>query len=167
MNNPKNAQHIIPMTFLAFVDFDNWKAPIMTSSITRKNAKLIKIKNIALPILCPLVAICFVNTSTLIIIYILTSWYDFYKAGWWNQRSLGHHSWSWKGTVSAPFSRKVVISREIEKSRQIDGNPDGLLKFLIPPSVNSSQVFSLGFVMGGRSFLLIGKRKEQPFSDWK
>ena len=27
--------------------------------------------------------------------------------------------------------------------------------------------FSLGFVMGGRSFLLMGKRKEQPFSWWK
>ena len=31
-------------------------------------------------------------------------------------------------------------------------------------AVNSSRVFSLGFVMGGRSFLLMGKRKEQPFS---
>ena len=39
---------------------------------------------------------------------------------------------------------------------------------MIPPpqvlKVNSSRVFSLGFVMGGRSFLIIGKRKEQPFS---
>ena len=39
--------------------------------------------------------------------------------------------------------------------------------FSSPPSISacsSSRVFSLGFVMGGRSFLLMGKRKEQPFS---
>ena len=70
-----------------------------------------------------------------------------------------------RAAQAPPFSRKVVISRKIENSRQTDGNPDNLLKFLISPAVNSSQVFSLGFVMGGRSFLLIGKRKEQPFSD--
>ena len=29
---------------------------------------------------------------------------------------------------------------------------------------NASRVFSLGFVIVGRSFLIIGKRKEQPFS---
>ena len=29
---------------------------------------------------------------------------------------------------------------------------------------SSSRVFSLGFVMVGRSFLPVGKRKEQPFS---
>jgi hypothetical protein len=31
-------------------------------------------------------------------------------------------------------------------------------------AVNSSRVFSLGFVMAGRSFLPVCKRKEQPFS---
>lgn len=62
-----------------------------------------------------------------------------------------------------PFSRKVVISRKIENSRQTDGNPDNLLKFLISPAVNSSQVFSLGFVMGGRSFLPVGEIKSSRF----
>ena len=39
--------------------------------------------------------------------------------------------------------------------------------FSSPPSISacsSSRVFSLGFVIVGRSFLIIGKRKEQPFS---
>ena len=30
---------------------------------------------------------------------------------------------------------------------------------------SSSRVFFLGFVMAGRSFLLMGKRKEQPFQN--
>lgn len=63
-----------------------------------------------------------------------------------------------------PFSRKVVISRKIENSRQTDGNPDNLLKFLISPAVNSSQVFSLGFVMGGCSFLPVGMEKGQSIA---
>ena len=39
--------------------------------------------------------------------------------------------------------------------------------FFFPPSISacsSSRVFFLGFVMVGRSFLIIGKRKEQAFS---
>ena len=40
----------------------------------------------------------------------------------------------------------------------------GLLADRRVAAVNSSRVFSLGFVIAGRSFLLMGKRKEQPFS---
>ena len=34
-------------------------------------------------------------------------------------------------SINAPFSRKVVISRKIENSRQFDENPNSLLKLLM------------------------------------
>ena len=48
----------------------------------------------------------------------------------------------------APFLRKVVISRKIENSRQIDGNPDSLLKFLSACRHEERAVDFLGCLFG-------------------